>query len=486
MSNTVNLSLGGVEVEPSAQVSSKDSNVITPLEKISPMVSALRATFRSGATRSLQWREAQLKAIGKMIRENQDRMVDAIYKDLRRDPALSKRIVNGCLKSADYFLEHVADYMKPQEKFQKGIPNTCEVIPTPRGVCLIIGTWNFPFPLVLKPLITSIAAGNTTCLKLSEISVNCSNLLTELITKYLDTSAIAICQGSIPVATEVLKQKFDLIFYTGNPAVGRVVMRAAAENLTPCILELGGKNPAIVTCPESNAAIKENNIKYDSSLSPNSLANAAFRIISARTANGGQFCVAPDYVLVLNSQKETFLKHLKAALRQLHGDEPQSSEKLGRIINGRHVARLQGLLDDHKARGGSVFNADIGGGKVVKEDLYVAPSICVEPDKDARLLQEEIFGPILPVLGVESVEDAIQYVNARNAPLALYAFGQQARKVVESTHSGGACINACLLHMANECLPFGGFGESGMGSYHGEYGFRAFSHERALLTLKKK
>ena len=341
-------------------------------------------------------------------------------------------------------------------------PNdTCQVRYQPRGVVLIIGTWNFPNPLVLKPLASAIAAGNTVLLKLSEVCPNVSATHAELLQKYLGPDIVRIVKGGVPQATEVLRQKFDMIFYTGNTAVGKVVMRAAAEHLTPCVLELGGKNPVVV------ARDADINI-------------AARKIVDGRLKNVGQFCVAPDHVFVEEPVAKELASAMVAAVREFYTEDPKTSASFSRIISERHAARIAGLLNDE--HGGDI----LVGGKYDIADRYVDPTIVYNPDDASRVMNEEIFGPILPVKTVASISDAIERINKRPRSLALYVFtsnDETAQRIVNSTFSGGACVNDVIVHMLNTVLPFGGNGESGMGSYHGVYGFRSFSHEKAVMHV---
>jgi acyl-CoA reductase-like NAD-dependent aldehyde dehydrogenase len=340
-------------------------------------------------------------------------------------------------------------------------PGAMETRYVARGTVLVISTWNFPNPLALKPLAAALAAGNTCVVKMSEIAPTIGKLLGDLITKYCDPKAVRVVQGAIPQATALLSEKFDLIFYTGNTTVGKIVMKAAAQHLTPCVLELGGKNPVVVAA-DANIPI------------------AARKIVDGRFKNAGQFCVAPDHVLCDESVKAELVKEMKLAVEEFFTANPKECTSYSRIVNQRHTRRVQKMLqEDH---GGSV----VAGGEVDISARYVAPTLVLEPKKTSAMMTEEIFGPILPIVGVQSLPVAIEFINSRPRSLALYVFsGNKATTdfVIDKTHSGGACINDVIVHMLNEDLPFGGNGASGHGSYHGIYGFRAFSHEKAVMTM---
>ena len=311
----------------------------------------------------------------------------------------------------------------------------------------------------------AVAAGNTAVLKPSECSPHCAALVSELVPKYLDASAIQVVQGAVPETTELLKQQADHIVYTGNPMVAKIVMRAAAEHLTPVTLELGGKSPAFITADADLDA-------------------AARRIVQGRWANNGQTCVASDYLLVDSSIKASFLGKLKAALLAAYGENPQQSDSYGRIVNTRHWDRIKALIDSAKVGEEGSSAKLVAGGSHDREDLYIAPTIIADPDPACALMQEEIFGPVLPVLGYDRLEDAVAFVNSGDRPLALYVFCKDAAvadKVLAHTTSGSACVNDCLVQNGNPHLPFGGVGTSGMGAYHGKWGFDEFSHCKAVM-----
>jgi len=329
----------------------------------------------------------------------------------------------------------------------------------------IISPWNYPFQLIFNPLVAAVAAGNTAVLKPSECSPTCSALLGDLVPRYLDTDAVKVVQGAVEETTELLKQRADHIVYTGNSFVAKIVMRAAAEHLTPVTLELGGKSPAIVTA--------------DCDLS-----TTARRIVQGRWANNGQTCVAADYVLVDSTVREAFLTELKAQLLAAYGSDPQASESYGRLVNERHWQRVMGLIDSAQAGKSGSKAKLIAGGSGDRGDLYIAPTVIADPEPSCALMQEEVFGPVLSVLSYDSLQDAVAFVNSGERPLALYIFARDAsvaEKVIANTWSGGVCVNDCLVHVGNTSLPFGGVGNSGMGAYHGVWGFQEFSHRKGVM-----
>ncbi|XP_053564831.1 aldehyde dehydrogenase family 3 member B1 [Bombina bombina] len=326
----------------------------------------------------------------------------------------------------------------------------------PLGVVLIIAPWNYPFQLTLIPLIGAIAAGNCVLLKPSEISQNTEALLSELLPRYLDTGCYSVVCGGAQETSQLLENKFDYIFFTGNAFVGKIVMSAAARHLTPVTLELGGKNPCYV---DDDCMIE----------------NAARRIAWSRFFNAGQTCIAPDYVLCSDRIKEKLLNALQSTIQDFYGVDPKQSPDLGRIVNQKHFQRLSALLKCGKI---------VIGGETDESEKYISPTVLVDVNETDSVMKEEIFGPILPVLTVESLNDAIMFINKRERPLAAYVYSssnQTVNEFLDRTISGGFCGNDGLMHSTLISLPFGGIGESGMGRYHGKFGFDTFSHHRACL-----
>ena len=420
---------------------------------------ALRAYFETGATKPLSWRLSQLDALEHFLMEREQDIEDALRADLRKPPTEAFTSEAGiALSELRLTRRKLASWMKPERVRTSKIamPGRSYIYREPLGVALIIGAWNYPLHLVLVPLIGAIAAGNCAVLKPSEVAPNVSALIAKWIPKYLDRKAVQVVEGSVPETTELLQEKWDHIFYTGNGTVGRIVMAAAARHLTPVTLELGGKSPCIV----------------DESADLNM---AAQRIVFGKFFNAGQTCVAPDYVLVHDHVHDALVNRMSSAIREFYGDDPKQSPDFARIVNERHHARLTRLLDD----------ADVvTGGENDVSDRYIAPTILKNVKEDDAVMQEEIFGPILPVISVPSVDSAIAFVNRRPKPLALYLFGRDKDvhdRVLAGTSAGGTTINHIWLHLGVDQLPFGGVGESGMGAYHGRLSFETFSHRRAVL-----
>jgi acyl-CoA reductase-like NAD-dependent aldehyde dehydrogenase len=359
---------------------------------------------------------------------------------------------------ADHALSHLRQWMKPLSVStppELG-PARVRVRFDPLGVGLIIGTWNYPVMLTLSPLIAAIAGGNAAVVKPSEVAPATADVIARLLPEYLDPDAFSFIQGARAETTALLEQQWDHIFFTGGTAVAKVVMAAAARNLTPVVLELGGKSPTIV---HSSADLRV----------------AARRIAQGRWNNAGQTCTAPDYIVVFKDVARPFLEHLKEAIRHFYGDDPQKSPDYGRIVNTHHFDRLVGLLASE-----TIYH----GGRLNRADKFIAPTVLVNVSSDSPVMQEEIFGPILPVLEVDRVRQVIDFVNARPSPLGVYVFAEDqhvARQILDSTTSGDAAVNDCTIQPLIPDLPFGGVGNSGMGKYHGEWGFRAYTNARGVL-----
>jgi aldehyde dehydrogenase (NAD+) len=433
----------------------------TPGAAYAELIGHLRTTFESGRTRSVTWRREQLKALLAMLTEHEADFVAALREDLGRHPVEAMVADIGVSRlHIKYLLSHFESWSKPT-KVGPGLlslPGKAQIIHEPLGVALIIAPWNYPIQLLVEPLAAAIAAGNCVVAKPSEVSSASSAALARLIPQYLDDEAVAVVEGAVPETTALLEQRFDHIFFTGSTAVGKVVMKAAAEHLTPVTLELGGKSPTIV-CADADIDV------------------AARRIVWGKQLNSGQTCIAPDYVLVERPVRDRLVEAMVRQIRALYGDDPKASPDLARVIDGRHHGRLMGLLG---SSGGQV----VTGGEADVNDRYISPTIVVDPDLDADVMQQEIFGPILPVVAIDSVEDAIAFVNDRPKPLALYVFTRSqhiADRVLSRTSSGGACVNHTLVHILPDSMPFGGVGPSGMGAYHGKAGFEVFSHHRSVL-----
>ena len=436
---------------------------MTAVDQIPDLVQRLRDGYRSGVLRDLESRVAQLRRLRALVDEQQERLIDALVADIGkpRIEAYSTEIA-FTINEIDHTLKHLESWSKPTRvkvplTFR---PGKASVVAEPLGTVCIIAPWNYPVQLLLAPLVAAIAAGNTAVVKPSEVTPTVAALLEELIPRYLDPAVVAVVTGGPEETTALLRERFDHLFYTGNGAIGRIVMRAAAEHLTPVTLELGGKSPAIVAA-DANIAV------------------TARRIAWAKFLNAGQTCVAPDYVLVENGIEHDLVDALAAAVTQFFGDDPQDSPDYARIVNERHHDRLTSLLD----AGG--FEATVVGGTGDRVQRYLAPTIVTGVKPDAELMDDEIFGPILPIINVDDIDEAIRFVNDRDKPLALYAFSESnavLEHIVANTSAGGVTLNHAVLHLAIPDMPFGGVGPSGMGSYHGKSGFDTFSHHKAVLA----
>jgi aldehyde dehydrogenase (NAD+) len=424
------------------------------------LVARHRAYFLSGATRPFEWREQQLIALRSMMKDHAEDFYTALWSDLRRNRIEADWVdVKYMTSEIDHVLSHTRHWMKPLPVSTPLFlaPSHGQVRFDPLGVGLIIGTWNYPLMLTLSPLVAASSAGNTAVIKPSEVSAATAAAIARFIPDYLDREAFSVVLGAVPETTALLAQQWDHIFFTGGPAVARIVMAAAAKNLTPVVLELGGKNPTIV---HSSANLRV----------------AARRIAFGRWFNSGQTCTAPDYVLVSKDVAAEFVEHLKETLLEFYGEDPQKSPDYGRIISNSHFDRLTRLLNS-----GTIAH----GGQHDRGDRFIAPTVLVNVSPNSPAMQEEIFGPILPVLEVSSVDEVINFVNARPSPLGLYLFSEDesvTEQILGSTASGDAAVNDCTLQPTIHDLPFGGVGNSGMGKYHGEWGFRAYSNARGVLS----
>ncbi len=430
-------------------------------EPIPAAVESLRRTFDSGRTRPLEFRQEQLAGIARFVKERESEIENAIQQDLGR-PALEIYASETALVASEVALtrKHLRSWAKPQRVPTSMVaqPGKSRIYHDPLGVVLIIGPWNYPLQLVLAPLVGAIAAGNCAIVKPSEVAPTISELLAAQLPEYVDPECVKVVQGGVEETTELLAQQFDYIFYTGNGSVGRIVMEAAAKHLTPVTLELGGKSPCLV---DQQADLDV----------------AAKRIVWGKFYNAGQTCVAPDYVLVHKAVEEGLLSRLKETVEAFYGGDPRKSPDYGRIVNARHHRRLMKLLPGS----GTI----VTGGAADEEARYIAPTILRDVPESAPIMADEIFGPILPVIAVNDMEQAIAFVNHRPKPLALYLFSSDPlvqQSVLERTTAGGVTVNHALLHLAVPALPFGGVGPSGMGAYHGRASFETFSHKKSVLV----
>lgn len=426
---------------------------------VSEIVQNQRNYFKTGKTRDISYRIQRLAVLKKAIRDNEDAILKAVKSDLQKPEAEAVVSEVGLVISEiDYALKHIKSWVRPKRVRTPMVhqPAKSYINAEPLGVVLIIGPWNYPFQLVIAPLVGALAAGNCSLMKPSEFSPHTSNVIAKIIEENFDRDFICVIEGDVEVAQELLAEKFDHIFFTGGTGVGRIVMELAAKNLTPVTLELGGKCPCI--------------IDHDTHVE-----RSARRIVWGKFMNAGQTCVAPDYLLVDKRIKEKLILSLKKYIREFYGEDPSKSPDYGRIINGNHYYRLSGLLEDCEV---------LIGGDLDEEDRYIAPTLIDSISLDHKIMEEEIFGPILPVIEYKDLADAISIVNERPKPLAIYFFSRDKEKqerVVRETSSGGVCVNDTLVHLVTSTLPFGGVGNSGMGRYHGKAGFDTFSNQKSIM-----
>ena len=419
----------------------------------------LRQTFDSGKTRSIEWRLAQLAEIERLMREHEDDLAEALRADLgkcRFEAVLTE--ISFVAAEAKYARKNLARWMRPKRVRTPIMaqPGHSYLWPEPKGLVLIIAPWNYPLSMVMAPLVGAMAAGNCAVMKPSEITTHTSAIIASLLPRYLDNDAYAVVEGGIPETTELLEQPFDHILYTGNERVAKIVMTAAAKHLTPVTLELGGKSPCLID--------KSANLEV-----------AASRIAWGKWINAGQTCVAPDHVLVHRDVAQRFADILGGKIREFYGEDPEQSPDYCRIASERHAARFQQLLAGQKIH---------TGGRVDVVKRYVEPTIVLDPSPDSALMQEEIFGPVLPVIAVDEMHHAIKFVADRPKPLALYLFTKSKAledAVLNRLSAGTVCVNDAVIFMVSPELPFGGVGNSGMGRYTGWFGFETFSHMKPVM-----
>ncbi|MGH3678650.1 MAG: aldehyde dehydrogenase family protein [Mycobacterium sp.] len=424
---------------------------------IAATVARLRETFATGRTRSIEWRKQQLKALERLVVENEPAIAEALAQDLGRKPfeAWLADIASTAGEAADA-AKHVGKWTRRNHRLLElsQLPGRGWVEYEPYGTVLIIGAWNFPFALTLGPAVGAIAAGNAVVLKPSEVAPASSAVMAELVPKYLDNDAIAVIEGDGAVSQELIAQGFDRVLFTGGTEIGRKVYESAAPHLTPVTLELGGKSPVIVA---DDADIDV----------------AAKRIAWTKLINSGQTCIAPDYVLADAKIRDKLVDKIKDAVTEF-----ESGETGKRIVNRRHFDRLTASVAETK---GTIA---IGGGSDA-ESLQIQPTVVVDPDLNEPLMSDEIFGPILPVVTVQSLDEAIKFVNSRPKPLAAYLFTKTKKireRVIKEVSAGGMLVNHLVFQFATTKLPFGGVGPSGMGAYHGRWGFEEFSHKKSVMT----
>ncbi|MEV8474159.1 aldehyde dehydrogenase family protein [Streptomyces sp. NPDC051173] len=428
-------------------------------EQPADVVARLRATFRTGRTKPVAWRTTQLRGLRTMLTEEGAALAAALHEDLGKSAHEAYRTeIDFTIREIDHTLDHLDAWLRPEPA---PVPAhlgeaTAWTQYDPLGVVLVIAPWNYPAQLLLAPVVGALAAGNAVVAKPSELAPATSAALARLLPRYLDTDAVAVVTGGIPETTALLEERFDHIFYTGNGTVGRIVMTAAAKHLTPVTLELGGKSPVFVD--------KDTDLTV-----------VAARLAAGKFLNAGQTCVAPDYVLTDPETARALEPALARAVEELYGSDPAASGTYGRIINERHFDRLSALLGSGRV---------VTGGGTDRATKYIAPTVLADVAPEAPVMREEIFGPVLPIVTVAGLDEAIGFINDRDKPLALYAFTDSEatrRRLAAETSSGGLGFGLPLAHLTVSDLPFGGVGESGMGNYHGRYSIETFSHRKAVL-----
>ncbi len=430
----------------------------TSKDVIELMVRSQRAFFLTNVTKDLDFRIGNLKKLKTAILRYDSKIAEALWTDLHKsyeEAYLTE--ISLVLNEIDNHLKHLKRWTKP-----KRVPTPLALLPSksriyyePFGIALIIAPWNYSFQLLINPLVGAISSGCCAVLKPSPYTPQTAKVMEEMLTEIFDSSYIAVAQGNRDVNQILLEQRFDMIFFTGSPSLGKIVMKTASQFLTPVVLELGGKSPCIVDA-DANIAI------------------AAKHIAWGKLINAGQTCIAPDYLFVHHAVKEQLMEKLIAAIEEMFGKDPEQSKYFPRIVNLQAMERLQKIMQHGKIR---------YGGKIDFDKKYISPTLIDEVQPDYPVMQEEIFGPVLPVMSFDRIDQVIDYVNAHEKPLAFYYFGKNkgARDILMKTTSGGGCINDTLLHIVNHHLPFGGVGNSGMNKYHGRNSFLAFSNARSMV-----
>jgi aldehyde dehydrogenase (NAD+) len=418
-----------------------------------------REFFLTHGTKDVSFRKKNLEALLACIQKYEGRILEALHADLHKHPFEAYGTEIGIvLEELKYQIRHLHRFARPKRKFNNllNFPGTSQIIPQPYGVVLVMAPWNYPFQLLMNPLIGAMAAGNCVVLKPADYSRNTGAVMAAMIRECFDEKYVAVFTGGREVNSLLLEERYDAIFFTGSPSLGKIVMEKAARYLTPVILELGGKSPCIVD--------QDANIEV-----------AARRIIFGKFLNAGQTCIAPDYLFVHKSMKDRLLEAMKACLTRFYTADPMTSPSYGRIINARQFERLTLLMAC-----GTIYS----GGRTDAASLYIEPTLLVDVKPEDPVMNEEIFGPVFPVMEFNRIDTVIDYINRRERPLAFYYFSesrQQQQDILNRTTAGGSCINDTMMHLSDPALPFGGVGNSGMGRYHGKYSFDAFSHFRSVL-----
>lgn len=428
-------------------------------EQVINIIKEHRNYFETGETRSIDFRLNQLRKLKRAIQDNERIIIDALYKDLHKSEFEAYATEIGYLyDSIGYFIKNIRKWARVKRVRTPRVHfgSRSYIYPEPYGTVLIIGPFNYPFQLVLEPLVGAISAGNCAVIKPSEYTPNISRVIVKIIKENFDERYIRVIEGGRDVNAALINSPFDYIFFTGSVGVGKIVMEAAAKNLIPVTLELGGKSPCIVD-ESANLGI------------------AAKRIVWGKFMNTGQTCVAPDYILAHSEIKEKLIEKMIEVIKDFYGENPKESSDYGRIVNERQMNRLIQLIDMDKA---------VLGGEYDIENLYIAPTILDNVTLEDKVMEDEIFGPILPILEYRDLNEAIKLINSRPKPLALYLFAENReveKRVIENVSYGGGCVNDTMTHLASPHLPFGGVGTSGLGSYHGAKSFETFSHMKSVL-----
>ena len=438
----------------------------TSIEKIQNIAEAQKAFFRSGATLDLKFRKEMLRKFLAAFEKWEKRLCDALWTDLHKSYEEASLTEISIVKAeAKMHLKYLKSWAKRRKVSTplKMFPSRSYIVKEPLGNALVVSPWNYPVQLLLNPLVGAISSGCTAMLKPSPYVPNVSRVIEEMIGETFDSEYVAVVQGNREVNAALFDIRWDIIFFTGSPALAKTVMAAAAKHLTPVVLELGGKSPCVID--------KAANVKM-----------TARRLAWGKTLNSGQTCIAPDYILIHKDVKDEFVKAFAEEVKALHGENVKADKHYVRMVNDKAFERVSGYIKESKVLYGGSYDAT---------ERYIEPTLLDNPSLDSAVMTEEIFGPVFPVITLEGegsfVDNAIEFITSREKPLALYYFGDEKDgwRVVRHTSSGGGCINDVIMHIANENVPFGGVGNSGMGRYHGRESFDAFSHTRSIITTSK-
>ncbi len=429
------------------------------MEKVHNLVKKQREYFQTGETKNLSFRISNLKKLKLAIKKYENQIIEALNKELNKSAFESYATEIGLVyEEINQAVKYLRKWDKP-EKVKTPITHfgsSSYIYREPYGLTLIISPWNYPFQLALAPLIGAISAGNCAIIKPSELTPNVSQVIRELIEESFDDEYIAVVEGGVDESTALLQERFDYIFFTGSIPVGKKVYEAAAKFLTPVTLELGGKSPAIVH--------KDANLQL-----------AAKRIVWGKYLNAGQTCIAPDFLIVHKIVKNKLIEYIKSYIQSFYGPDASNNENYARIVNERHFDRLTVFLEDGRI---------LSGGRTNRDKLFIEPTVIDQINRELPIMQEEIFGPLLPIIEYEELTEMIKTVKEQPKPLALYFFSQDKdlqNEIIDKIPFGGGCINDTVYHFASPNLPFGGIGKSGMGSYHGKSSFELFSHKKSIL-----